>query len=105
MGPEVRAAYAPAFEVLEELPAVRRAFTGYEGDKAMENEELANQVFSAYTELVGAFLDALSTIATHFAEAPTRHGVTRVHASIRHHGLAVSTTRITLPHPHPKTHR
>ena len=97
MGPEVRAAYAPAFEVLEELPAVRRAFTGYEGDKDMENEELANQVFSAYTEMVGAFFDATSTIATQVDEASLRNGVELVDAANRRsESIAAATRNIVL---------
>lgn len=97
MEPEIKAAYAPAFEVLDDLPAVRRAFDGYEGDKDLENEELANQVFSAYTEMVGAFFDATSVVATQVDEAALRNGVELVDAaSRRSEAIAAATRNIVL---------
>jgi signal transduction histidine kinase len=97
MEPEIQAAYAPAFDSLDDLPAVRRAFDGFEGEKDVENEELANQVFSAYTEMVGAFFDATSVIATQVDEAALRNGVEIVDAaSRRSESIAAATRNIVL---------
>jgi signal transduction histidine kinase len=93
MEPEVRAAYAPAFEALDDLPAVRRAFDGYDGDRGLGNQELADQVFSAYTGMVDAFFDATSVIATQVDEAALRNGVELVDAASRRSETMAAATR------------
>ncbi|MCO8125843.1 sensor histidine kinase [Acidimicrobiia bacterium EGI L10123] len=93
MEPEVQAAYAPAFEVLDDLPAVRRAFDGFDGDKGLDNQELADEVFSAYTEMVAAFFDATSVIATQVDEAALRNGVELVDAASRRSETIAAATR------------
>ncbi len=97
MEPQVQAAYAPAFESLDDLPAVRRAFDGYDGEKGLDNEELANEVFSAYTEMIGSFFDATSVIATQVDEAALRNGVELVDAaSRRSEAIAAATRNVVL---------
>src|SRR3546814_11540024 len=63
----------------------------------MENEELANQVFSAYTEMVGAFFDATSTIATQVDGASLRNGVELVDAANRRSESIAAATRNIVP--------
>ena len=95
--PEVRAAFEPAFESLDDLAEVRAAYEGYEGDKTLENDVLAEQVFGAYTRMVDAFFDATSTIATQVDEASLRNGVEIVDAaSRRSETIAVVTRNIVL---------
>src|SRR3546814_1522585 len=63
----------------------------------MENEELANQVFSAYTEMVAAFVDATSTSATQVDGASLRNGVELVDAANRRsESIAAATRNIVL---------
>lgn len=93
MEPEVQAAYAPAFEALDDLPAVRRAFDGYDGDKDLDNQELADQVFTAYTGMVSSFFDATSVIATQVDEAALRNGVELVDAASRRSETIAAATR------------
>lgn len=95
--PEVRAAFEPAFASLDDLRAVRAAYEGFQGDKSLENEELAQQVFDAYTRMVDAFFDATSTVATQVDEAALRNGVEIVDASNRRsETIAVTTRNIVL---------
>lgn len=93
MEPEVRAAYEPAFDTLDDLPEVRRAVTGFTGEKGFGNQELADQVFSAYTGMVAAFFDATSTIATQVDEASLRNGVELVDAANRRSETIAAATR------------
>jgi len=95
--PEVRAAFEPAFASLDDLRAVRAAYEGFQGDKSLENEELAQQVFDAYTRMVDAFFDATSTVATQVDEAALRNGVEIVDAANRRsETIAVTTRNIVL---------
>lgn len=93
MEPDVQAAYEPAFAALEDLPAIRRAVTGFEGEKGFANQELADQVFSAYTDIVATFFDATSVIATQVDEAALRNGVELVDAANRRGETIASATR------------
>jgi hypothetical protein len=93
MEPEVQAAYEPAFETLSDLPEVRRAVTGFTGDKGLANQELADKVFSAYTGMVAAFFDATSAIATQVDEANLRNGVELVDAANRRSETIARATR------------
>ena len=93
MEPQVQAAYEPAFESLQGLPSVRRAVTGFDGDKGLANQELANEVFTSYTEIVAAFFDATSLIATQVDEAELRNGVELVDAASRRSETIAAATR------------
>jgi signal transduction histidine kinase len=93
MEPAVQAAYEPAFEALGDLPAIRRSVTGFDGEKGFGNQELADEVFSAYTGIVATFFDATSVIATQVDEAALRNGVELVDASNRRGETIASATR------------
>ena len=93
MEPEVRAAYQPAFDSLDRLSAVRGTVTGFDGDKGLANQQVANQVFGAYTGMISAFFDATSVIATQVDEAILRNGVEIVDAASRRSEAIASATR------------
>jgi signal transduction histidine kinase len=91
--PEVRAAFVPAFDTLDDLDEVRTAFEDFEGSRDLANSKLANQVFDAYTKMVRAFFDATSTVATQVDEASLRNGVEIVDAANRRSEAIASATR------------
>jgi len=93
LAPEVREAFVPAFEALEDLTEIREAYEGYDGERGLGNSDLANQVFTAYTRVVEAFFDATSTVATQVDEAALRNGVEIVDASSRRSETIASATR------------
>ena len=93
MEPEVQRAYEPAFAALEELPSIRRTVTGFDGEKGLGNQEVADQVFGAYTGIVATFFDATSVIATQVDEAALRNGVELVDAANRRGETIASATR------------
>jgi signal transduction histidine kinase len=93
LAPEVREAFEPAFTSLEDLAEVRQAYEGFDGDRDLGNQELADQVFGAYTEMIAAFFDATSTVATQVDEAGLRNGVEIVDAASRRSETIAAATR------------
>ncbi len=93
LAPEVRDAYVPAFESLDDLRETRDAYEDFDGEKGLANQELAQQVFDAYTVMVASFFDATSTLATQVDEAELRNGVEIVDASNRRAEVLAANTR------------
>lgn len=82
-GAEVADAFAPAWEALGALEALRGEIDAYAGPMDLSNDEFANDVFSRYTAIIEAYFDATSTVALSVDASELRNGVEIVDAAIR----------------------
>ncbi|MFP5254493.1 MAG: nitrate- and nitrite sensing domain-containing protein [Acidimicrobiia bacterium] len=80
----VQDAFATAMERIEaELDGLRTEVDGYDGPMDLSNDELADEVFSRYTELVEELFDATSSLALTVDDADLRNGVQLIDAATR----------------------
>lgn len=82
-GDEVTAAFAPAWEALAGLEALRADIDAYTGPMDLTNDQFANDVFTRYTDIIETFFDATSTVALAVDDADLRNGVEIVDAASR----------------------
>jgi signal transduction histidine kinase len=82
-GAEVTSAFAPAWEALKGLDALRDDVDAYVGPTDLTNDEFADEVFTRYTDIVEAFFDATATVARGVDDADLRNGVEIVDAAAR----------------------
>ena len=93
--PLVREEFGQAFELLDaELEATRELWDDYDGDKDLENQELADEVFAGFTAMTEAFFGATGSVATAVDESSLRNGIEIVDQSNRRGELLASVTRI-----------
>ncbi len=82
-GAELTNAFAPAWKALGSLRQLRADVDAYSGPMDVSNHELADQVFTRYTNIVESFFDATSTVARAVDDANLRNGVEIVDAAAR----------------------
>jgi signal transduction histidine kinase len=82
-GTELTNAFAPAWKALGSLKQLRADIDAYSGPMDLSNHELADQVFTRYTNIVESFFDATSTVARAVDDANLRNGVDLVDAAAR----------------------
>ncbi len=93
-GEIVSTAFAPAFDALEaDLATTRALWDDYEGEKNLENQPLADDVFARFTVMTQAFFDATETVATEVDDNTLRNGSEIVDQSNRRGELSASITR------------
>lgn len=93
--PLVREEFGQAFGLLDaELDATRELWDDYDGDKDLENQELADEVFAGFTAMTEAFFGATGSVATAVDESSLRNGIEIVDQSNRRGELLASVTRI-----------
>jgi signal transduction histidine kinase len=80
---EVEASFAPAWSAFEGLDELRADIDAYDGPMDVSNDELADEVFGRYTDIIESFFDGTSTIARSVEDVDLRKGVAIVDAAAR----------------------
>ncbi|MGK2929109.1 MAG: sensor histidine kinase, partial [Acidimicrobiales bacterium] len=87
--------FGPAFEALEaDLEDTRALWDDDDGDKDLENQELADEVFDRFTVMTEAFFDATESVATAVDDNALRNGIEIVDNSNRRGELLANITRL-----------
>jgi signal transduction histidine kinase len=83
-GPDAQSAFAEGLAAVESgLAAVRERVDGFSGARTLDNDEMADEVFDAYAEIINALLDGTAGIALRIDDAELRTGVELVDLSTR----------------------
>jgi signal transduction histidine kinase len=82
-GGAVQAAFAPAWEALEDLESLRADIDAYDGPMDETNDVFADAVFERYTVMIEAFFDGTSQVALTIDDASLRNGAEIVDAATR----------------------
>ncbi|HEX4868613.1 MAG TPA: ATP-binding protein [Acidimicrobiales bacterium] len=94
--PEVQASFAPAFEAITGLQALRADIDAYAGPMDLSNDEFADEVFGRYTDLVEVFFDATSTLGLSLDDADLRNGVELIDAATRQSEMRARIVRSSI---------
>lgn len=92
--PVIAEAFAPAFSAIEsDLGSARKLWDDYEGDKTVDNQELANEFFDRFTVMTTAFFDATQSLALGVEDRTLRNGAELVDQSNRRGEIQASIAR------------
>lgn len=96
-GEVTAAAFAPAFEALEsDLEDTRALWDDFDGEKDLENQEVADELFDRFTVMTEAFFDATESVATAVDDNALRNGIEIVDNSNRRGELLANITRLVV---------